>query len=177
MLQSIGASVLLLPLDECILTVFLTKVSQCVHCGHTKVDHYGVGTGFGEAAKAYKHPCHLFALLGLWDICLPNLTTHEVFLSGLFGSSSSLSSRLPSPISRLSLDPRRSSTSPPSGTPAHRCLWAVDYPGEDHHHPCSDQAHHHPGGCWGMQSVASCHCGLLGWHLWAWCFNRRTHVP
>ena len=55
LLQSIGASVALLPLDEPILPVLLTEVRLCVHCGHTKVDYYGIGTGFGEAIEAYEH--------------------------------------------------------------------------------------------------------------------------
>ena len=39
-----------LPLDEPLPPVFLVEFSQFVHRGHTKVDHYGVGTGFREAA-------------------------------------------------------------------------------------------------------------------------------
>ena len=105
-LQTIGISVIFLPLDESIIPVFLTEVCQFVHCGHTKVDHNGVGTGFGEAAEAYKHSCHFFAHLGLWDIILPSLTAHRVFLCRFCGSSS-LSSHLLAlfPISSSSLDP------------------------------------------------------------------------
>ena len=53
LLGTIGASVTFLPLNKCVLPVFLMEVSQFVHCGHTKVDHHCVGTGFGEVAGAY----------------------------------------------------------------------------------------------------------------------------
>ena len=74
-----------LPLDKHILPVFLMVVGKLVYCKHTKVDHYGVGTGFGESSEAYKHFCHLFTLLSLWGIFIPCLTAHRVFLPRLFG--------------------------------------------------------------------------------------------
>ncbi len=112
--------------------------------GHTKVDHNGVGTGFGESAEAYKHSGHFLALLGLWDIHLPSLTPHKVFLSRLFGALFIIILAIDFSNLEVVTGP---STIIAISTLRHLRLWAVYYSGEDHHHPWSDQAYHHLRGC------------------------------
>ena len=85
-LGSVRAWMVLLPIRECVLPVFLSELRQNFHDINTKVDNYGMGMGSREPTEVAKHLGHLSSLGGPRGILLPYMTHRGILILGLLRS-------------------------------------------------------------------------------------------